>query len=83
MVSLTDLANNAFNFPKLYEAKEKLISLLESYGAVSIRNFMYKEGISPNEAECNFFYNILKNDYYFCRKVVASLPYQCKTEIYK
>ena len=62
LVALTDLAKDVFNFSKIYEPKEKLINLLESYGAISIKNFMYKEGISPTELECNFFYNILKND---------------------
>ena len=57
LISLTDLASKSFNFPKFDNSKERLISLLESYGAISIKNFMYKD-ISPNEKECNFFYNI-------------------------
>ena len=83
LVALTDLANNVFNFQKIYEPKKKLINLLESHGAIYIKNFMYKEGISPTESECNFFYNILENDYFFCKSVVDSLPYQCKTSVYE
>ena len=44
---------------------------------------MDKEGVSPNEKECNFFYNILKDDDYFCQQVVDSLPNQCKDKYYK
>ena len=57
LISLTDLVNEIFNFPKIYNAKEKLIELLESYGAISLKYFMDKEGVSPNEKECNFYYN--------------------------
>ena len=81
-ISLTDFTCNMFNFYKYYNPKERLIELLESHGAISIKNFMYKEGISPTEEECNFFYNILKDDYYFTKKVVDSLPYQCKSKLY-
>ena len=80
LISLTDFTCNMFNFYKYYNPKERLIELLESHGAISIKNFMYKEGISPTEEECNFFYNILKDDYYFTKKVVDSLPYQCKSK---
>ena len=83
LISLTDLVNEIFNFPKIYNAKEKLIELLESYGAISLKYFMDKEGVSPNEKECNFFYNILKDDDYFCQQVVDSLPNQCKDKYYK
>ena len=83
LISLTDLACQTFNFPKIYNAKESLINLLENHGAVTIKEFMYKEDISPTEEECNFFYNILKDDYYFTKKVVESLPYQCKDKYYK
>ena len=82
-ISLTDLANENFNFPKIENAKEHLIALLESYGAITIKDFMYKEGISPNEKECNFFYNILKDDNLLCKEVVSSLPNQCKGSLYK
>ena len=67
-ISLTDLANENFNFPKIENSKEKLIALLERYGAISIKEFMYKEGTSPDEKECNFFYNILKDDDVFAKK---------------
>lgn len=82
LISLTDLASRSFNFPKFDNSKERLISLLESYGAISIKNFMYKD-ISPNEKECNFFYNILKDDSSFCYQIVESLPYQCKDRYYE
>ena len=82
-ISLTDLANENFNFPKIENAKEKLIELLERYGAITIKDFMYKEGSSPDEKECNFFYNILKDDDAFCKEVVSSLPDQCKSRSYK
>ena len=82
LISLTDLASRSFNFPKVDNSKERLISLLESYGAISIKNFMYKD-ISPNEKECNFFYNILKDDSSFCYQIVESLPYQCKDRYYE
>ena len=42
-----------------------------------------QKDISPNENECNFIYNILKNDPSFCKKIVESLPTQCKTGKYK
>ena len=78
LVSITELASKDFNFPLINNSKEKLIRLLEKNGATNIKNFMYKEGRSPSEKECNFFYNILINDSYFCKQVVNSLPYQCK-----
>ena len=82
-ISLTDLANENFNFPEIENSKEKLIELLERYGAKHIKDFMYKEGTSPDEKECNFFYNILKDDDIFCKQVVSSLPDQCKSRLYK
>ena len=42
-----------------------------------------EKDISPNEDECNFIYNILKNDPPFFRKIVESLPNQCKNGNYK
>ena len=41
-----------------------------------------EKDISPDEDECNFIYNILKNDPPFCRKIVKSLPTQCKNGNY-
>ena len=81
LLSLTHLANKVFNFEEFRNSKEKLIKLLEKFGAKYIRNYMNKES-SPNEKECNFFYNILKDDEDFCRKIVDSLPIQCKTGKY-
>ena len=80
MISLTDLASRSFNFPKFDNSKERLISLLESYGAISIKNFMYKD-ISPNEKECNFFYNILKDDSSFVIKLLSHYHINAKIDI--